>query len=55
MILNHFEKDSRMPLQGVKLRKIIWFPFGNPPLEIGFPNLLQDFRMDVENLSVTKL
>ena len=37
-------------MQGAKLRKIIWFPFGNPPLEFGFPELFQAFRKEAENL-----
>ena len=41
-------------VQGVKLRKIIWFPFGNPHLKIGFPKLSQAFRMEEENLAVSK-
>ncbi len=38
-------------MQGAKLRKIIWFPFGNSPLKFGFPNLIQAFWWEAENLS----
>ena len=42
---------STSSVQGTKLRKIIWFPFGNPPLKFGFPKLFQAFRREAKNLS----
>ncbi len=38
--------------QGAKLRNIIGFPFGNPPLKIGFRNLFEAFRMEAVNLNI---
>ena len=45
------QRCSLLNKQGAKLRKIIWFPFGNPPLKFGFPKLFQALRRVVENLS----
>ncbi len=52
------EQNSRLcawPGQGAKLQKITWFPFGNPPLKIGFPKLFQAFWIEEENLKLTLL
>ncbi len=38
----------------LQLRRIIGFPFGNTSVEIGFPILFQAFRINGENLSVSK-
>ncbi len=39
-------------LQGVKLRNIIRFPIGDPPLKIGFPKLFEAFRMEAADLNI---
>ena len=36
-------------MQGAKLHRKPGFPFGNPPLEIGFPQRFQDFRKFTTN------
>ncbi len=39
-------------VQGAKLRNIIGFPFGNPPLKIGFPKLFEAFQMEAANPNI---